>query len=104
MRDIFLVLGMCLGLIVIVRIFASSKAGARASANQQHSEELQNFLVGKVDELKALLEQPGLEIDAVKVRAEKILGDMEGRNIDGELDDFIADNRIGIETELRERG
>lgn len=67
------------------------------------AEEKQGFLTEKVDELRRLVGNPHIDINSLKVELETILTEMESVNTNGELDEFIADNRSAIKEELKQR-
>ncbi len=67
----------------------------------ERATELQAFLTARVEDLRQLFAKEHLGPEARREEAYAILAQMESRNVGGNLDAFIQDNREAVEDELR---
>ena len=85
------------------RLIASRKLAALAEAHEAANRELQAFLIKCVDELDAVLQGDETDIGVLRAKTDQIIEKMESRNSNGELDEFILDNKAGIDEAIANR-
>ncbi len=90
--------------LVVRAMIVRRKQHALSPEENERAVELQAFLARCVEDLRRVLDANGTSVEARRAEADAILALMESRNIDGNLDAFIQDNREATQDVLDRGG
>lgn len=79
--------------LVVRAMIVRRKPQALSPEENECAIELQAFLTRCVEDLRRVIGANGTSVEAKRSEADAILALMEARNVDGQLDAFIQDNR-----------
>ena len=91
--------------VAVAALLWMRSAAQRQGARRRHAalDERQAALTALVAELGHLLDDPHRPADEIEQGADAIIGRMRTHNVDGQLDEFIADNEGAIAEALAAR-
>jgi len=96
---LFLVVGVIVG-ILLWKAYVSTQQAKRLG---EENAELADFLNGRVKELTRIMSEQHSDRTSMEEKMMSVIKEIELRNSNGSLDDFIADNKQAINEVLNER-
>ena len=67
------------------------------------TEELQNFVLARLDAIGQLLEAPDITVEELRRRSDAIISELQSRNANRGLDALISDVEGSVSAEIRKR-